>query len=535
MALANQKIKFLQGTQDALNGLIANGGAKEGSFYLTNDTHRLYVGKTVGAKTVPVAVNEGVVTVANIAALPLSGVNAGEFYYATQENILCVYNGSQFVQINTDKNTTLKENEIAVELDETNNSAKITQTITDSEGDTYVDYLTLKDSVGSNKIEVTSEKRDTGKKDENGQPIMVDDYTIDIKGDQYSIGADVSGKVATIALTSANTDNDTSFAIEAGTNVEITETADGKGIVIASSYEDTKIKTIEFDYNGFKEDGDGTLLLKITDTDGDPYEASVNLGKYYTEEEIDAKFRNLNGMKYQGTAGNEPLPTENVKSGYTYMVDKDGFKVGTITANIGDLLIASGEEDNDGYIPTENIVWNHIPSGDDTELDTTYLFTNLTHGKELVNQVTKDPEGSFVLTEGTAITLTDTVDGNDLSIEIKHNDIEHTENSSDPTDKGTGLTTITAVSGVTVNEQGHVTDVSYGQYGILDTTYELSGAEVAVDKTNNTVTITDSLTNLVTEDPAGTSVTSITSETLTFNTVENNTAAYNVEITWGSF
>jgi hypothetical protein len=66
---------------------------------------------------------------------------------------------------------------------------------------------------------------------------------------------------------------------------------------------------------------------------------------------------------------------------------------------------------------------------------------------------------------------------------------------------------------VTVNEQGHVTDVKYKTYDIKDSTYELSGATVNVTSENldekgnkkYAVTITDTLTNTYNEDPAGTS------------------------------
>ncbi len=545
MALLDQKIKFLQGTQDALNGLIANGGAKEGSFYLTNDTHRLYVGKTVGAKTIPVAVNEGVVTVANIAALPLSGVNAGEFYYATQENILCVYNGSQFIQINTDKNTTLNDFSVVAEMITGTNGVKITHTITDSEKDTYIDYLTIKDSNNVNKINVTTEERTV-----DGQTKT--DYIIDIKGDKYSLEESVANNVATISLNSENTDNDTTIKVEAGSNITITENTDKDGIIIASSYENTKIKAdpngVKLEYDGFEANGTGILKLTIKDTDEDTYTAQINLGKYYTEDEIDNKFKNLNGMKYIGTVGNTALPTSEVKSGYTYMVDKDNVEVNeNITANTGDLLIATGDEGEDGYLTT--IVWTHIPSGDDVHIDTTYKFKNLTHGKDLWNNNQEESVGSWQLEAGIAINLADevTVDKETgveaLVTTIEHANVEHTENPSTPTNGGTGLTVITGVSGVTVNEQGHVTDVEYKTYGIKDTTYELSGASVEVTSVNldekgnkkYSVTTTDTLKDTYKNEDAGTSTVTVTSETLTLSAVNGNSAAYNMEITWGSF
>jgi hypothetical protein len=75
-----------------------------GAFYLTEDTNRLYIGKTIDGKVVPVPVNQGVVYVANIDALPsgdaATAVKTGEFYYAEAENILCVRSAGKWIQIN---------------------------------------------------------------------------------------------------------------------------------------------------------------------------------------------------------------------------------------------------------------------------------------------------------------------------------------------------------------------------------------------------------------------------------------------------
>ena len=88
--------KFLRGS----SANLANVTVEDGTFYLTTDTHRLYVGQ--GTDLCPV--NEGVTTVANVEGLPETAVT-GSFYYATEENILCVYNGQTFVQINPDTDT----------------------------------------------------------------------------------------------------------------------------------------------------------------------------------------------------------------------------------------------------------------------------------------------------------------------------------------------------------------------------------------------------------------------------------------------
>lgn len=121
--LDTKKLKFLSGLQDNLNGLISSGGAVEGAFYLTTDTHRLYIGRTVTAengtsitaKTIPIPVNEGITTVANTTALYNSNANVGEFYYIEDGNILAVRaksgNGTgaeYWVQLNNDTDQTIE-------------------------------------------------------------------------------------------------------------------------------------------------------------------------------------------------------------------------------------------------------------------------------------------------------------------------------------------------------------------------------------------------------------------------------------------
>ena len=96
--MANLNLKFLRGLQASLPT-----AGTDGYFYLTTDTHRLYT--SIDGKVVPV--NEGVTTVENVNALAsVTGANAGEFFYCTQENILAVFNGQTFVQINADTGAT---------------------------------------------------------------------------------------------------------------------------------------------------------------------------------------------------------------------------------------------------------------------------------------------------------------------------------------------------------------------------------------------------------------------------------------------
>lgn len=119
-------VLFKRGPQANLAKFLRPGGtgAIDGCFYLTTDTNRLYIGK--GGQAVPV--NQGVNIVTKLSQLLASdsvfaGDPAGSFYYAEEENILCVKNGDgQFVQINPDNNTETRIVEVTtdVSIDETN-------------------------------------------------------------------------------------------------------------------------------------------------------------------------------------------------------------------------------------------------------------------------------------------------------------------------------------------------------------------------------------------------------------------------------
>ena len=136
---AGKNIQFLLGTQANLEKYIAgpsgSDGARaaEGTFYLTNDTHRLYVGTSLGTAA---PVNEGVITVPNLDALQNVSAHPGEFYYVKAGNILCVYDGKQWVQINNNTNTYVKATDTVVSL--ADQVATITTKYTMNDGTTPI-------------------------------------------------------------------------------------------------------------------------------------------------------------------------------------------------------------------------------------------------------------------------------------------------------------------------------------------------------------------------------------------------------------
>jgi hypothetical protein len=87
---------------------------------------------------------------------------------------------------------------------------------------------------------------------------------------------------------------------------------------------------------------------------------------------------------------------QKIKNGDTYKVAsviKDGDD--KILYNIGDLLIASGEENEDGYISGSSVTWIHVPvDTTHNKIETTELKTEeITSGTKLIVDInTQDKE-----------------------------------------------------------------------------------------------------------------------------------------------
>ncbi len=107
--LLKANVMFKRGTQSRFNNLSTY---QDGCFYLTTDSHRLYIG--TGSNKADL-VSQSVITYPNWASIEaLSNSSSsnyapglcseGQFYYAKAENILCTYSDGKWVQINPDHN-----------------------------------------------------------------------------------------------------------------------------------------------------------------------------------------------------------------------------------------------------------------------------------------------------------------------------------------------------------------------------------------------------------------------------------------------
>jgi hypothetical protein len=222
------------------------------------------------------------------------------------------------------------------------------------------------------------------------------------------------------------------------------------------------------------------------------YGASDNLTAHiggnlsvYSKSEIDTKLKNLNGLTFIGSVGNNgtyQMDPANyvIKQGSTVLelhngdmflvADDDEVQYGADAyAKTGDLLIATGQE-TDGKLTS--VTWTYVPSGDDAQLDTSYHFDgNIAENSMTIRSKTtfgdEGVAGKITFNAGTATTVTSAIDGNTdekdefLTVTVGHAnvDCDVTNATDDDIYNLNNADTVDVVTGITVNAQGHVTDV----------------------------------------------------------------------------
>lgn len=583
---AGSNVKFLLGSQDALKKYINAGTghvqAENGTFYLTQDTHRLYVGNKDGYA---VPVNEGVSTVATIEDLKkITDPNPGEFYYVSGANILCVYSGSSdthnggWVQINSNTNTyivgvnteiTAASNVATIsqkftEATELNPSGKVNNALTDTFELACAGGITL--AVSGDRITLTGVQN----KQFNASRTSEDVGKVELE-DTFSgkTAFNIKSKNAATMTVHTDTTGDTLvLEVPDMSNTDATVTAyDGK------------------DKTGFRisvADGSGTVGADLdpivrVGADSQQYEyakfknGTVEL-PVYTKKEIDDLQLKLNAMTYRGlvttNGGTGSSKWDDVRThsngvdvsiGDTYLFDEDvtwGVSPNQVTVTKGTLAIAKGTEVN-GVI-TGTIDWDFVEATNDT--DTTYKMDADTTNKVVrlrQHQGVKDSTvGQFAVVDGTEITssvssVTNANGEAEITIKLDHashvanrptvTTIDQNKATKDPTTgAGYAETEITAIESITTNAQGHVTDIQTRKFKLVDTNATVGAmsttAAVATAGTKSVATLTDSITlttgagiNLA----AKTNAWKIESSSLAFS--KNTNGDLNIDIVWGTF
>lgn len=296
------------------------------------------------------------------------------------------------------------------------------------------------------------------------------------------------------ALSNQTPANAGSFDIVSGVTLE-------NGHVTGVSTSKVTLPNMTYTIKSVAADANGQISVTLADHKGDG--AAVSSGQelyytvkgakvynqgsltdhFYTKSEINATLQGANAMTFKGSVGqNETLtalPTSGVKAGDTYIVVGETVVSGSgNNGHEGDLFIASGTEGTDGTIAKDDIVWIHVPAGD--EINTTYGFS-FQAGKGLVIHDNASGDETVLACEGDNV-IEVTTDG---KLAIAHKAVPRTDTAADGKTLG-GNTKFTVVTGVASNAQGHITGITTQEMTMpAEDVYSLARADA------NTVNLKD--------------------------------------------
>lgn len=537
-------VKFKLGTQASLNTLKASQkGWEVGTFYLTSDSSRLYIGQADELALL----NKSVEIYDNLNALKAKGKSyEGDIAYCVDENVLAYYDGSTWAQINPDDDTILTaltqvvssvDKGVKITTGGTNNDPK--KTITDAD------------------VTITGAK--------GAQVAMANNKALTITGDTYTLNAQEHATNDIDLVLGSALQDDSTVHIKGGENVTVTKTADSNGIQITAK--DTKLNDISLGLGA-----DGELQVGASDTgttnvlkkqklgyfiDGSYYGIGSNEAAkkvdlpVYSKDQVDNLIKKLDGMTYRGTIGT---------SGTTFTMDAsfNVLKGGTATeihigdmflvqggkltyatskqAETGDMLIATakdGKSETNGVLAIGDVEWTFIPSGDDSKTDTTYLFkaSGTTDSMTITSSNGGGTVGKIAFTEGDGIVIESTDNGGksptELSVNIKHDTYNTTKTPGNKSLTNGG--TFDVIDSITY-DNGHITGINTKTIQTLE--YRPGPDSANNDAGTNSVTVKHSLSaggSLVYDDNAKMV---LKSDTLKLTASGNTVTA---DLVWGSF
>ena len=586
--LKDAKVGFLTGAQSSIDTMLskgANAGAKHGYFYLTKDSHRLYVGNSDGSIS---AVNEGVQTVTYLGDLPNLQTAAdkvaytGRFFYVQYKdstagqvdsniaNILCVYNGSTWVQINANTDTHINSNTYTTST--TGATATIKNAIGSTDGGSVLgtfDIVTAgglkiaKTAGATNSITLTGDKFTLAAGDG-----ATGEVKLNLSSANGQAGSSVTLKSDPSTTVLTRKDNVITISGRVNASLAIANAATGKtGFTV--TVKDNQGKTVTGSYDPIIKYGSkAQSSTKLVNG-----EFNINA---YNKEEIEQLMIDLNAMEYRGTVGANgtaatawaellKLPQ---KIGYTYLFSSP-ITVNNVEHTAGTLAIARGTEytaadlaagtitkaELVGTINPATLTWDFVESTNDT--DTTYKLYTAAEGIGFKLQDSSGGnKGQIKYAGAGGLTVSQSLQGGvDISghkpaenvITITHNTVTRTDTNTNP-DKiklssqtpATHLNdtiTIPVITGIKTNAQGHVTGVNTVNYELNDTATVITGVTSSASANadgsialKTKVTATSSSGKDMVQN--GTATATIKSSSLTLGA---SGSSVSIDMTWGEF
>ena len=529
-------VGFLRGSQANLKALNTY---KEGSFYLTTYTDRLYFAQSSSEL---VDLNKYVRMVASEAALPaIATAEVGDFYYISDINVLAVKKAesdTKWTQINPDTTLTANAQNISVEQVTADKEVKVAESVSDSKGHVSKGNFNI---VAGNNVHLSVDAAT------NKITIAADNDTTNTT---YSVEASKNGSAAEIHLKGSDSSDD---------KVGLT-LSDGGSLTVANDVIDIAIPSKIKAELSFEADGQLVATATPTSKDGNATSTAVtpkiklgdNATEYkfasgtatlpvYTKTETDKKITDAlaaaDALTYKGTVSSTDASSKIVKTANVGEVYKASTNISvtvdgkTIAAKTGDLLISEGK---DGAV-----TWVVVPSGDDQTIS----------GENDTEKVlVKDQSGliaGIAVADGTHIDVVGTTNGKTTTFTINQK-ADYT--AQDVAGSTADVTLAAATKTPTSAEFTAVTEIETDAYGnvvngsiktkkltVRDTHANISqvatGVEVA--STKDKATITTGVTDTDTVSKTDTFALSSTSLEITSVGAESKEAAIN--LVWGTF
>lgn len=568
------KVMFKLGLQAKIP---ANGKAVNGTFYLTSDTHRLYIGQ--GNNAVPI--NAGVTFCDDFNDLTTKTADeseqnlAGRVFFLKDTNILCVRSNGKWAQINSD---TKLESALAevVKISDTSDGegVRVTTQVVDSVGKAVKAPFSIVPKTGNVKVYAGKDGKTVEIGVNDGATYDLTSAEIKKKNENDPEGKEVTVEGASLVLTGSNSTTD-NVEIHGAHSISISNTTNGI-LVTGTEYTLESVTTSAQDKgfnvavginNGGSENNTFFPQIKygatpqtvdfIKDTTVDSTgKTGIATLDVYTKGEVDSLFSSAEAMVFKDAVNGVTKLPNSAENGWTYKY------TGTIIAmsdakdantridssagwiNSGDLFIASGKEVNNSL--TGDWKWIHVPAGDDERYSLGKNSKGIGIALNVAGGLSDATAGDLVFNKDNWITLTDAYADKTTTINIGHklvaknastNVTVSSTNTSDQASAGPdGNTTLEIpVITPTVDAAGHITSLSQTTYKVIDSHNRLNKDETSltVAGSNGTIKITPKIVMGDCETSIDTNMAfSLKSESLTLTTADKVITA---ELEWGQF
>lgn len=590
-SLTNESIVgFKAGSQTALNALISSGSAIEGVFYLTEDTHKLYIGRRnpTTNKVIPEQVSRGVTVVESVSDLdfpvvaPEGAIEEGELFYVTNDNILAAlrYNNSQnryeWVQINPptgissfDITPSKVSNDIVIReiIGAENGNTTATWVLKKGDNITLASTTATVDGTTVNAVIVsatnTTYAAAVATSTTQGEIGLKENDGTSITGTSIKF---VGNNGTLVSSNSANSTVTISSITLNGVNITPLPAGYSIGISGFEGDNNTELNIPSTTFNPVIQYGKSGSTTSAVFNNGiaslDVY--SITQTNAAIDEAINAKLKAADAMTFVGVVSSfAELRTKIINNGGAhngdvFKVSSDNFVINGISCKTGDLIILNGEEDTTDKVIKINgstvsastsaeqlySICEIIPSGDEpvyqgsiTQSSTSTVASSFSiYDANNSNNKLID----IAIQSGTLINVTSLGDtSNNLNITLAHATVARTSTTnssvtttanvtiSDDTYKFFALAPSSSSGyGIKTDNYGHVTNL-YGKIINLKHNRLSDLALTYIASGGVQLTVQDSLTSV-------SNIISFTSNNLhIYGDVNNN--AIGINLNWGTF